>query len=126
MRVGRRYRLELNLDQEVYAARVGTMCRAIWNLALEQRQAAAELHCRYWPSAVGQQRELAELKSSERWLAEAPSHCLQQTLRDLDKACRIHGPWGVHFRARRQMGAIVPFSRRAADWDSASAEQSLG
>ncbi len=100
MLVGRRYRLELNLDQVAYAERTATICRAVWNLALDQRKAAAALHCRRWPSSAGQQRELAEMKHSEPWLAEAPSHCLQQTLRDLDKACRAHGPWSVHFRAR--------------------------
>jgi len=102
MLVGRRYRMELNVHQSAYAENTGAICRAAWNLALEQRRAAAELHCRQQPTSAGQQHELAELKRSEPWLAEAPSHCLQQTLRDLDKACRAHGPWRVHFRARRR------------------------
>ncbi len=112
MLVGRRYRLELNLDQEAYAERTGATCRTVWNLALAQRHAAAELHSRRWPSYSVQQRELAELKRSEPWLAEAPSHCLQQTLRDLDKACRAHGPWRVHFRARRQWKPSFRFPDR--------------
>ena len=30
--------------------------------------------------------ELADLKGYAPWIAEAPHHCLQQTLRDLDRA----------------------------------------
>ena len=30
-----------------------------------------------------------------------PEHCLQQTLMDLDKACRAHGTFGVRWRSSR-------------------------
>ena len=106
MLLGRRYRLELEVDQCAYAERVASTCRAVWNAALDQRRMAAQLNRgrtedrAVWPSFASQCREVAEAKQAEAWLAEAPAHCLQQTLRDLDKACRAHGAWGVHFRAR--------------------------
>ena len=34
------------------------------------------------------------------WLADAPSHTLQQALRDLDKACKTHGTWKVRWRSK--------------------------
>ena len=106
MLLGRRYRLELDAEQMAYAERVASICRAVWNAALDQRRIAAQLNRgrtadrAVWPSFVSQCRELAEAKQTEPWLAEAPAHCLQQTLRDLDTACRAHRAWGVHFRAR--------------------------
>ena len=50
------------------------------------------------PSAA---RELAEAKTENSWLTQAPGHCLQQILMDLDKACRIHGTYRVHWRSSR-------------------------
>jgi putative transposase len=115
MLVGRRYRLELSLSQVAYAERVGGICRAVWNAALEQRRAAAQLnHGRtadraVWPTYASQCRELAEAKHTEVWLAEAPSHCLQQTLRDLERACRQHGVWRVHWRSKRRWETTFRF-----------------
>lgn len=34
------------------------------------------------------------------WLADAPSHTLQQTLRDLERACKTHGTWTVRWRSK--------------------------
>jgi putative transposase len=84
MLVGRRYRLELSRDQAAYAERVAGICRAVRNAALDQRRAAAQLNRgrtvdrKQWPGYASQCRELAEAKAIEPWLAEAPSHCLQQ------------------------------------------------
>jgi putative transposase len=47
-------------------------------------------------------RQLAEAKSDDGWLAEAPGHCLQQTLMDLDKSCRTHGTFRVRWRSGRR------------------------
>ena len=102
MLVGRRYRLELSPEQAAYAERVAGSCRAVWNAGLEQRRAAAQQRSSRRPTYASQCRELAEAKASEPWLAEAPSHCLQQTLRDLDRACRQHGVWRVHWRSKRR------------------------
>jgi IS605 OrfB family transposase len=115
MLVGRRYRLELTLDQAAYAEQVGGICRAVWNAALEQRRAAFQLNRgrtadrAVWPSYASQCRELAEAKRTETWLADAPSHCLQQTLRDLDRVCRQHGVWRVHWRSKRRWEAAFRF-----------------
>lgn len=116
MLVGRRYRLELDINQIAYAERVGSICRAVWNAALDQRQVAAQLNRhrtddrRQYPTFSSQCREIAEAKRTESWLAEAPSHCLQQTLRDLDKACRQHGVWNVHWRAKHRWEPSFRFS----------------
>lgn len=107
MLVGRRYRLELDAEQTAYAERVGGICRAAWNAALDQRRAAAQLNRArtvdraVWPSYASQCSDLAEAKRSEPWLAEAPSHCVQQTLLDLDRACRQCGVWRVRWRGKR-------------------------
>jgi putative transposase len=108
MLIGRRYRLKLDAEQSAYAERVASICRAVWNAALDQRRAAAQLNRgrtedrAAWPSYASQCGELAEAKPTEPRLAEAPSHCLQQTLRDLDKACRQHGVWRVRWRGKRR------------------------
>ena len=44
---------------------------------------------------------MAEAKKDFPWLAEAPSHVLQQTLMDLDRACRTHGTGKVRWRSQR-------------------------
>jgi IS605 OrfB family transposase len=118
MLTGRRYRLALTAEQTAYAERVAAACRAVWNAALEQRQAAAQLnrgrtddHRRY-PSYASQCQELATAKATEPWLAEAPAHCLQQTLRDLDSACRHHGVWRVHWRSKRRWAPSFRFPDR--------------
>jgi transposase len=102
MLVGRRYRLDLGPEQADYAARVASICRAVWNAALEQRRAAAKQRHSQPPSYASQCRELAEAKHTEAWLVEAPSHCLQQTLRDLGQLCAQHGVWRVHWRSKRR------------------------
>jgi len=43
---------------------------------------------------------MAAAKADFPWLADVPSHTLQQTLRDLDKACRTHGTWKVRWRSK--------------------------
>ena len=50
--------------------------------------------------------ELAEARRSMR-LAEVPGHCLQQTLMDLDKACRAHGTF-VRWRSSRRWRPSFP------------------
>jgi transposase len=117
MLVGRRYRLKLDAAQGAYAERVAGACRALWNAALEQRRTAAELNRHRtperhrWPSLVSQSRELTEAKRTEDWLAEAPRECLQQTLRDLERACwQHHGPWRVRFRSKRRSTESFRFS----------------
>jgi putative transposase len=72
-----------------------------------------------------QAHELAEAKTEHRWLGEVPGHCLQQTLMDLDKACRKHGAFTVRWRSSRRWApsfrfpegnkmAVEPLNRRHA------------
>ncbi|MEV6340023.1 transposase [Nocardia vinacea] len=100
MLTGRRYRLDLTADQAEYAEHVGGICRAVWNTALEQRREYRRRDA--WVNYLQQARELVEAKAEHGWLKDAPSHCLQQTLMDLDKACRTHGTFRVRWRAGRR------------------------
>ncbi|MFJ2033987.1 RNA-guided endonuclease InsQ/TnpB family protein, partial [Streptosporangium sp. NPDC087985] len=100
MLAGRRYRLELTTEQALFAERIGGICRAVWNTALEQRRAY-----RRRGASIGyaeQCRQLAAAKTDFPWLAEAPSHCLQQTLNDLDRAVAAHGVGRVRWKSRQK------------------------
>ncbi|MBM0237693.1 transposase [Micromonospora sp. ATA32] len=101
MLTGRRYLLALTPEQTGYAETVAAICRAVWNTALEQRREYRRRGA--WVTYVEQARQLADATRDPDcgWLAEAPSHPLQQTLRDLDKACRAHGTWKVRWRSKR-------------------------
>jgi putative transposase len=82
---GHRFRLDLDEGQEALCSRTAGICRFIWNLALEQRT-LAWANGRHSVGYHAQAKELSELKAYAPWIAEAPYHCLQQTLRDLDRA----------------------------------------
>lgn len=100
MLTGRRYLLALTDEQTDQAERFGAICRAVWNTGLEQRR---EYRRRgMWINYVEQARQMAEAKSDPdcAWLADAPSHTLQQTLRDLERACKAHGTWKVRWRSK--------------------------
>ncbi len=100
MLTGRRFRVEFTAEQAEYADRIASVCRAVWNTGLEQRR---EYRRRSgWMNYREQAGELAEAKAEHRWLAEVPGHCLQQTLMDLDKACRAHGTFRVRWRSGRR------------------------
>ncbi len=58
---------------------------------------------------VPQAAELAEAKRDFPWLKEAPSHVLQQTLRDLDRACREHGAFKVRWRSKSRWSPAFRF-----------------
>ena len=109
MLTGRRYLLAFTDDQAVYATQVGAACRAVWNTALEQRR-----EYRRRGAFIGfaeQSRQVAEAKKHPdcAWLADAPSHTLQQTLRDLDRACRTHGTWKVRWRSKTRTAPSFRF-----------------
>lgn len=110
MLVGRKYRAYLNEHQAEYAEHIGHACRTVWNVALEQRLAYRRRNA--YINYRDQARELAEAKSEHPWLSAVPGHCLQQTLMDLDKACRIHGTWNVNWRGKsgKLLVTIVPLS----------------
>ncbi|GIH23823.1 transposase [Acrocarpospora phusangensis] len=97
MLAGRRYRAEFTPEQAEFAEQIGGICRSVWNTALEQRRAYRRRGA--FIGYAEQCRQLADAKADFGWLAEAPSHCLQQTLKDLDQACRTHGAWKVRWRS---------------------------
>ena len=82
---GHRFRLSLSEEQKTLCARTAGICRWLWNLALEQRTLAWQ-NGRHSVGFAAQCAELPGLKDAAPWLREAPSHCLQQVLRDLDQA----------------------------------------
>ena len=82
---GHRFRLDLLEHQAALCSRTAGSCRWLWNLALEQRSMAWS-QGRHSVGFAAQCAELPSLKAAVPWLQEAPSHCLQQTLRDLDQA----------------------------------------
>ncbi|XVQ84964.1 RNA-guided endonuclease InsQ/TnpB family protein [Microbispora siamensis] len=100
MLTGRRYLLALTPEQEEFAEKIGDACRVVWNTALEQRRAYRQRGT--WINYVEQARQMAEAKKDFPWLAEAPSHTLQQTLRDLERACKTHGTFTVRWRSKRK------------------------
>jgi len=97
---GRRYLLALTPEQAGQAEQFGAICRAVWNTGLEQRREYRRRGA--WINYVEQARQMAEAKKDPdcAWLADAPSHILQQTLRDLEKACKTHGTWKVRWRSK--------------------------
>jgi putative transposase len=100
MLAGRRFRVEFTPEQAAFAEQIGAVCRAVWNTGLEQRREYRRRGA--WMNYHPQAKELAEAKADHRWLAEVPGHCLQQTLLDLDAACREHGTFRVHWRSARR------------------------
>lgn len=107
MLTGRKYRLDLTPEQIAYAERIGDICRFVWNTALEQRRLYRQRGS--WMNYVPQARELAEAKQVFPWLADAPANCLQQTLMDLDKACRTHGTFNVNWRDKHRWSPAFRF-----------------
>ncbi|MGV2386715.1 MAG UNVERIFIED_CONTAM: transposase, partial [Thermobifida fusca] len=104
---GRRYLLAFTPEQEEFAERIGGACRVVWNIALEQRRAYRRRGA--FIGYVEQARQVAEAKRDFPWLAEAPSHTLQQTLRDLDRACARHGTFKVRWRSKRKNAPTFRF-----------------
>lgn len=91
--------MEFTDEQAVLAEQIGAVCRAVWNIGLEQRREYRRRGA--WMNYPPQAKELAQAKAEHQWLKDAPGHCLQQTLMDLDKACRTHGTFGVRWRSGR-------------------------
>jgi len=109
MLAGRRFRVRFTPDQLAYADEVSGVCRAVWNTGLDQRRQYRQR--RAWINYPQQCRELAKAKADPEfaWLAQAPSHCLQQTLKDLDTACRVHEAWNVKFRSKARWSPSFRF-----------------
>ena len=100
MLTGRRFRVEFTDEQREFAERTAGVCRTVWNTGLEQRREYRRRGA--WMNYREQAGELAQAKAEHLWLAEVPGHCLQQTLMDLDTACRRHGTFAVRWRSGRR------------------------
>jgi putative transposase len=77
------YRLDATPQQETFLAQTAGACRALYNLALEQR--------RHWRlgrkiTLRTQSHELTQLREQVEWMRAAPVHALQSALKDLDRA----------------------------------------
>jgi putative transposase len=107
MLAGRRFRVEFTDEQATLAEQIGAVCRAVWNTGLEQRREYRRRGA--WMNYQPQAKELAEAKAEQPWLAQVPGHCLQQTLMDLDNACRTHGTLRVHWRSGRRWAPSFRF-----------------
>ena len=99
--------MEFTTGQAEYGEQIGSACRSVWNTGLEQRREYRRRGS--WMNYQPQAKELADAKSEHRWLSEVPGHCLQQTLMDLDKACRAHGTFGVRWRSARRWAPSFRF-----------------
>ncbi len=104
---GRRYRLELTDTQAAQCQEFAAICRSVWNTGLEQRREFRRRGA--WMNYVPQTAELADAKREHEWLKAAPSHVLQQTLRDLDRACRDHGTFKVRWRSKQRWSPSFRF-----------------
>lgn len=104
--MGRKYRLEFTPEQAAFVDEVGAICRVVWNTGLEQRREyrrrGGYINYSAPKQPTDQARELAAAKQDHLWLTLAPSHVLQQTLMDLDRACRTHGTFRVRWRSARR------------------------
>lgn len=107
MLTGRRYRLALTPEQAEFAETVGAICRAVWNVGLEQRREYRRRGT--WISYAQQSSELTEAKREHTWLNAAPAHVPRQTLLDLDRACRTHGPFRIKWRAKARWSPSFRF-----------------
>ncbi|MEV6240257.1 transposase [Lentzea sp. NPDC051838] len=107
MLTGRKYRLAFAPEQAEFAQTIGDVCRSVWNTALEQRRE----YCRRgaWINYRQQAGELADAKNEHEWLKAAPSHVLQQTLMDLDRACRERGTKRIRWRSKSRWSPSFRF-----------------
>ncbi|MGG2458899.1 RNA-guided endonuclease InsQ/TnpB family protein [Streptomyces sp. RGM 3693] len=107
MLTGRMYRLELTAAQAAQCQEFADICRAVWNTGLEQRRQYRQRG--EWMNYAPQCAELADAKREHKWLRAAPSHVLQQTLKDLDRACQEHGTFKVRWRSKTRWSAAFRF-----------------
>ncbi|WP_412538077.1 transposase [Longispora sp. K20-0274] len=98
MLTGRRYRLAPTPEQAEILEQWAGACRSVWNTGLYQRREYRRRGA--WLNYVEQARQMADAKHEFLWLAEPPAVVLQQTLMDLDRACRDRGTWAVRWRGK--------------------------
>jgi putative transposase len=113
---GRKYRLYLTSDQAERLTAWGHTCRAIWNVALEQRRFAWEQQ-RHTMRSAEQCAHLTQARADLDWLADLPAQCGQQILRRIDAAYdnwwNPGHPAGAPERKKRGARMSVPFPGQA-------------
>jgi hypothetical protein len=113
---GRRYRAYPTPAQVDRLAGWGHTCRAVWNLALEQRQYLYR-HRGLTLRAMGQCAQLTEARAELPWLTDLPAQSAQQVLRQLDRAFdnwwNPQHPAGAPTFRKRSTGLAVPFPGQA-------------
>jgi putative transposase len=114
--MGRRYRLYPTPRQAKRLTGWGHTCRAVWNVALAQRQFGyAQPGTRL--RAAGQCRHLTEARAELDWLANLPAQSAQQVLAHLDRAddnwWDPEHPAGPPRFNKRRHGLSVPFPGQA-------------
>lgn len=103
-----RCRLDPTPQQFVQLTGIVGACRYLWNAALEHRELIWRMRA-ITVRSVQQDLELPSCKTVAPWLAKAPHHALQQTLRDLDRAyANYFAGRAKHprFKAKRQQGGF--------------------
>jgi putative transposase len=113
---GRRYRAYPTPQQAGWLAGWGHSCRAVWNLALEQRQYLYR-HRGVTLRANAQCTQLTQARAELPWLADLPAQSAQQVLRQLDRAYDdwwnpVH-PAGPPTFKKRSDRLAVPFPGQA-------------
>jgi putative transposase len=113
---GRRYRVYPTPQQAGWLAGWGHSCRAVWNLALEQRQYLYR-HRGVTLRANAQCTQLTQARADLPWLADLPAQSAQQVLRHLDRAYDdwwnpVH-PAGPPTFKKRSDRLAVPFPGQA-------------
>jgi len=113
---GCRYRAYPTPEQAGRLAEWGHCCRAVWNLALEQRQYLYR-HRGYTLRAVEQCAQLTQARAELPWLADLPAQSAQQVLRQLDRAYdnwwNPKHPAGPPTFKKRSNRLVVPFPGQA-------------
>jgi putative transposase len=113
---GRRYRAYPTLQQAGRLTEWGHSCRAVWNLALEQRQYLYR-HRGLTLRAVEQCAQLTRARGELPWLADLPAQSAQQVLRHLDRAYdnwwNPQHPAGPPTFKKRRNRLAVPFPGQA-------------
>ena len=83
---GHKFRVDFSESQEALACKTAGVCRAIYNIALQQRTTAYHSVSRHRIYYEGQASEISELKEAFPWIGEVPYHCIQQSLKNLQTA----------------------------------------
>jgi putative transposase len=113
---GRRFRAYPTPQQAGRLAGWGHSCRAVWNLALEQRQYLYR-HRGVTLRAKAQAAQLTQARAELPWLADLPAQSAQQVLRQLDRAYdnwwNSHHPAGPPSFKKRRNRLVVPFPGQA-------------